>query len=516
MIGIKRNGNPIKRPQDTIQTGKQAKKAREKKLPNAIALNAMAEIFASNPSEERDIFTSSVIAMLMSAPSRISEILTLPADCEVTETDKYGVERYGWRFFAAKGYEGDIKWIPTEMVDVAKEAVQRALRLSHNARKLAKWIEEHPDMFYRHRQCPAVDEDTPLTADQVAQALGDVASSFSRRNLSGVSGTYTLRSLWLYIIDRLPKDFPWFDEEKGIRYSNALFALNRNQLSQKYRSLPVELYKPSNTSCNADLGPRLGLRVTSQHCSIFERHGYRGKNGEQLKLNTSQIRHLLNTIAQRGGLSNLEIAKWSGRSNVKQNRTYNHMSEYEMVSMAEALDTSKSLFGPMGEVEKQQPVTAQEFNTLEQAAVHVTEYGYCVHDFIMSPCEKYRDCLNCREQVYIKGEVEKVTRLKGCLVKSERMFTIARKAMEEGDIGADRWYQYHEKTVIRLRELIGVLEDPRVPDGAQIKLKGNDFSQMRRVAEKKSLERIEKKNEQSLDDTTMLKDLTIMPGGGFG
>lgn len=145
--------NPIKRADDKNKTGREAKKNREKKLPSDIALNALAEIFANDPIHERDIFTTSVFAMLMSAPSRISEVLALPADCEVFETDREGIERYGWRFFAGKGYEGDIKWIPTVMVGVAKTAVARAKMLSENARQLAKGIEKHPDKFYRHANC---------------------------------------------------------------------------------------------------------------------------------------------------------------------------------------------------------------------------------------------------------------------------------------------------------------------------------------------------------------------------
>ena len=60
------------------------------------------------------------------------------------------------------------------------------------------------------------------------------------------------------------------------------------------------------------------------------------------------------------GLSNLEIAKWSGRADVKQNRTYNHMTEYELVGMAKRLDLTKALFEPAGEVAKYLLVTMQD------------------------------------------------------------------------------------------------------------------------------------------------------------
>ncbi|MFU0083554.1 integrase, partial [Salmonella enterica] len=67
--------NPIKRAEDKNKTSRKAKKNREDKLPSDIALNALAEIFANDPIHERDIFTTSVFAMLMSAPSRITEVL---------------------------------------------------------------------------------------------------------------------------------------------------------------------------------------------------------------------------------------------------------------------------------------------------------------------------------------------------------------------------------------------------------------------------------------------------------
>ncbi|MDA5132814.1 hypothetical protein [Psychrobacter sp. ANT_H3] len=512
--------NPITRPTDTTRTGKEAKKNREKKLPNETALNALAEIFASNPAEERDIFTTSIFAMLMSAPSRIAEVMALPVDCEVFEKDSEGVERYGWRFFAGKGYEGDIKWIPTVMVEVAKIAVDRAKDISFEARKLAKWIEDNPNRFYRHEDCPNVAEDKPLTMEQACQALGlanhtkDICySSLNSRGLDHHDYMNTLNSLWQHVKGRLPDSFPWFDENKGIKFSNALFVLNANQFHGNRPCLPTELKKPDTNFFNNDIGTRLALG--DKHKNIFDRYGYFDSDGERLKVTSHQARHLLNTIAQRGGLSNLEIAKWSGRADVRQNRTYNHMTEYEMVTMAERIDPSKALFGPVGEVEKHLPATTQDFNTLEQAAAHVTEYGFCVHDFTMSPCEKFRDCINCTEQVCIKGDATKLARMKERLDKIETILTKAEQAVKEGDMGADRWLNHHIKTATRLRDLIYILENPNIIDGAQVKLRGNDFSQLRRVAEKKSISMVAE-NEDVSNEASILECLTDILGGGFG
>lgn len=512
--------SPISRPIDTIRTGKEAKVARDKKLPNEIALNSLAEIFANNPFQERDIFTTSVFAILMSAPSRISEILALPVDCEVVEVDSKGVERYGWRFYSGKGFGGDIKWIPSVMVEIAKISIQRIKKLTAEARQLAKWIENNPDKFYRHKNCPNVSDDHPLTMEQACLALGlnsnttkNCRSSLSGRKLEAKNGIHTLNTLWQHVKDQLPNDFPWFDKEKKVKYSNALFVLHKNQLHGNRGSLPIELYKPTNNFFSNDLSPRESLE--KQHKSIFDRYGYFSETGERLKITSHQARHLLNTIAQRGGLSNLEIAKWSGRADVKQNRIYNHMTDYEMVAIAERIDTSKTMFGPIGNLETPLPVTTQEFNALEQAAVHITEYGYCVHDYTMSPCEKYRDCINCTEQVCIKGNSSKLERIKERLEKTEKLLLKVEKDVNEDDIGADRWFSYHKKTATRLHELIDILENPKIENGAQIKLRGNDFSQLRRVAEKKM---VKSTNNSSLndDEASILENLTKMLGGKFG
>jgi hypothetical protein len=85
------------------------------------------------------------------------------------------------------------------------------------------------------------------------------------------------------------------------------------------------------------------------------------------------------------------IAKWSGRADARQNRVYNHMDEFEMVAMAEKLDPSLSLFGPEGSLTTQSPIQVKDLELVERGAVHVTEYGACVHDFTLSPCERFKN-----------------------------------------------------------------------------------------------------------------------------
>lgn len=506
--------SPIKKPSDiTIQTGSKARAMQEKKLPSQEALDALAEIFANVPSDPKDIFTSSTFAMTMCAPVRITEILELPANCEVEELDSKGVVQYGWRFYSAKGYEGDIKWIPQVMVPVAKEAVRRVRALTAESGRLAAWIEKHPTTFYRHKNCPAVADDQPLTAEQAAQALG--LTALSNTGLSSADRAHTLKSLWRYVMARQPKGFPWLNKEKKVKYSNALFCMSRNLIHEQRGTSPVILWAPTNNVFNNDLSPRDSLR-DSNHQSIFDRYGYK-THGHRLKLTSHQSRHLITTLANRGGLSEEQIAKWAGRADPKQNRVYNHMSEWEMVAKAEALDTSLALFGPKGEVSQHVPVSTHEINLMERGAVHVSLWGVCGHDFIMSPCEKFRDCLNCEEHVCIKGlgtdNAERLTRIKMRLAQVEKDYTEAQVAMDKGYAGADRWHEYHQKTVERLRQLVEILESPQIPEGSQIKLRdGKDFSHLRRVIRVKALEALERQ----APDAALLSDMSRLLGAGHG
>lgn len=513
--------HPIKKPTDTnIQTGPKAKAIRDKKLPLTEALDALAEIFSNNPQNLKDTFTTSTFAFTMSAPSRIEEILHLPVDCEIEECDSKGIMRYGWRFFSGKGYEGNIKWIPTVMVPVAKEAVRRIRAMTEEGRKLARWMEETPSQPYRHAQCPDVPDDQPLTVFQACEFLGlahqtrrNCTSSLGILKLHTVDGTNTtLSSLWEQIKQRQPEGFPWLSKEKGIKYSNAMFCMTRNVLHSQRGVSPVILWVPDGTVFNSDLSPRESLNSDS-HKSIFKRYGYKSLDGQPLKLTSHQARHLLHTISMRGGLSEDAAARWAGRADVKQNSVYNHVSEFEMVAKAEALDMSLTLFGPAGNASQYGPISTQEFNFLERGAIHVTEFGVCVHDFTMSPCEKFRDCLNCREQVCLKGDGERLKRIKVRLEEVEKDYAAAKDAIEQGYSGADRWFEGHEKTVVRLRELVQILESPDVPDGSQIKLHdSNNFSHLNRVIQQKS----NQARVGRTGDAAMLSEMARQLGSNLG
>jgi hypothetical protein len=479
--------SPQPRPIDMYNsTSREGEESRSKKLPGEEELEAIAEIFASNPANPKDVFTTSAFALLMCAPSRANEILALRADAEVEEEDRDGNLRYGWRFYSSKGFAGDIKWIPSSMEDIAKEAFKRMLALSTEARALALWLEEHPYEFYRHEMCPDVEDDKPLSLYELTEALGHKftdrqgAGSFATgRNLKIKDGSYSLNTLCEHLLTKLPPGFPWFDKTKGVKYSNCIFSILDNQLHARKFTIPVSLQRVRVSTLWADLGPR---NTVHYHQSVFDRYGYQHPLGKRYKLTTHQPRHLLNTIAQRGGLSNFALAKWSGRANVRSNQVYNHVSDAEVFEKLRMLRITGQDASPKELLhEARMPIDSDDAIIYREGAAHITEFGYCVHNFVISPCTKFRDCINCTEQVCIKGHERNRERLAIRLDKLERVLALALEGESLGEYGADKWVTHHVNTIQRVKSLLALMEDPEIANGALIKLRGADFSQLTRV-----------------------------------
>lgn len=438
---------------------------RRDKLPDEEALLAIADIFSKNDESlsPRDKFTSSVFALLLCCPSRISEILALPADCEITQKDDKGVERYGLRFYSVKGYGPNIKWIPQVMIPVAKKAIRRLLSLSQNARELAQWCENYPDKFYRHELCPKVDEKLKLTVVQVCHALGyplhdrkSCVLKIKRTSLDGGKSflnsndyNYSLSDLWKMISSGFSRDFPWYDKEKSIRFSNALCLLNADQFSLSRMASIFIFYKPTKSFFFSDIQSKRSFEVGYKN--IFARYGYYDDEGKPLLIRSHQPRHLLNTIAHYGEMSELDIAKWSGRINANQNKVYNHVSEEDMLDKIKAIKLIKSNYCKRESIPSiESPV---DFDNLYQGAIHLTEFGYCVHNYLVQPCNKINHFLECDNEALDMESIDRM-KLESIREKLVKLINITQIAFENGDYGADKWLQHHEKNLERINKLL--------------------------------------------------------------
>lgn len=471
--------SPLLRPLDMGSTiGSAGEKARNAKLPDQRAIEAIAEIFNQkldprDQSHHRDIYTTSVTCLLISAPSRAGEeVHHLPIDLVFRATDQFGQEQFGLRWEGGKGFGSYVKWAWEGMVPSLEIALNRLKEITESARELARWMENPitANTFYPHNSCPLVSGDSPLSVSQVCEALGIKnrfpVKTLKRLGITPIDGKNTLDSLWQNFVLKnraiAHPHFPYVNAaeaskgKNGLKFSEALFCMHPNQLKTCKLSWPTGLWMPSLGSVYSK--ELTGNPRKNHTLNIFERHGYFDESGRSLSLRSHSLRHMLNTEAQRGKMTNEQIAWWSGRTSVIQNQTYNHMTEHERVQRARISlggDDKVTHIIPWDPREKVETSTNSiwqvhaPFPPISEGRAIVqprlaginTLYGRCEHDYALSPCEGFAQCLDCHDHACIKGDdstaQENINRIKNLLRIVEEELVEAKSRIKEMDWGAE-------------------------------------------------------------------------------
>lgn len=498
--------NPNKQPKNrTISVDAESDRARQQKLPDPAALYALADIFArdldpTDPRAHKDIVTTSAVALLMSAPARGQEVFRLPVNLVFEATDKFGKEQMGLRLHASKGFGAYVKWVWSGMAPVAERAISLIQAITEDGRKLARHLENPTsrNRFYRHANCPNVPDDKPLTKDEVCRALGlstsGHASGLNSNGLKRTDGSYTLQTLWeTFVLPRHAEMHPHFPyvsaadkalgRKGGLKYSEALFCLLKHQLHPRAGTSPVTIWMPDLSDLNFDL---CGSRT---HTSIFERYGYLAEDGQPLRLTSHQVRHLINTEAQRVGLTDEQIAHWSGRRRVAQNAVYDHRTLDERVEQArdvvESVQSAVALADYEADAQNVDRVVGQwvvrvvrkprslaESDTVQPHLTGLkTLYGECHHDWSFSPCEGFVNCLDCGEHACIKGAKDSELTLSRLRALHGSVAAEVTKAQSTAldDVDAQDWLEVQQKHLAKVQELIAIMESALVPTGSVIR-----------------------------------------------
>lgn len=540
--------NPIAAPRQLhLKLGNEANEHRKRSLPDEDSISAIASIFAkgfdlANPKTHTDIYVTSCIVLLLAGSKRGGEIHEMEIDAEIEEPDSDGNLQYGWRFrsFKSKKNASRIAWCIKAMEPHAREAFHRLQEITREGREFAKYAEDQlalraaspnaPLRFYRHANCPNVLDDKPLSPLEVANALGSQCTTeknakaiLKQKGLSTCHGNHTLNSLWLWALSRLPKGFPYVKgaKNKRLKYSRMLFCMHPFQLKRDATINPLSVWSPSLGS--------LRDRLTGSETlpSIFEYHGANAADGTPLRLKSHQIRHLLDKLAHEGtGDAFLEtsfINQMAGRAKSWQGRTYDHSKpedkaefvrnaleqagfETAVISLPGATNT-KPVATQHWSV-RLKPRSVADLDISFRSAVVSTLYGSCEHDWLLQPCQNQRDCLNCHEHFCIKGagkdDQERLHRLEQLLLKVIRQQSLAQTSATKGEYGAKHWFDFQTAYRQRVEELIRLLKDPQVENGAEIRLerpKAN--THLHRVLQQKAVHAID----QTLEEQPAINSL---------
>lgn len=491
--------NSIKRDHKHDRVGAAATARRHEKLPPPAALDALAEISACTDLDDRDLIVQRAIDLLVCGGFRINEVLTLPRNAIVEEPvldddgrpmlDLHGrpALRVGLRYWPEKGGHmvSQIKWLPTALIDVARRAMEDIVRITepyaacarHQRDRLGSTLLGHPwdDMS---------DDDT-LRTTEVAQALGLTMQNpggaggrfLKDSGLPILPGRFGTRQTMLVRIGDL-KQHLWERSKHGnvlnsetgmLDIADSLFTI---PLFFVKRTLARGMRGTVQLLSDATIQVYLVSQANGIQPSIFERLGYHDDEGRPLRLNSHQFRHLLNTLAAEGSVSEMEIARWMGRAKIIQNAAYQHVTPIVRAEALRERMRAGSAIGPVADhaASIREPKRREEFIVSTTTTAHVTDLGFCVHPWDALPCADHGACASCSEHRVSKGDPASRERAAMDLKQTETMLDIARSEDEEGTWGVDNWLVAHETTADALKRIIAVHDDAAVPDGTVVQL----------------------------------------------
>ena len=464
--------SPLRRNQDQglYRVGPEADARRKRQLPDDEIMEAVAKAFHL-ATEPRDVLVSSVCALLVCSPDRISEVLNQDREALVLATLD-GKPTVGLRWHPEKGGKPMVKPVPPVMQDVARKAYEQLIDITTTGHELATWYAKHPNKMFLPAELEHLRARDLLTLAETRALLG-VDQSTDVRELLGQLGSaggidppprgkIRFSAIEKFVLSTLPADFPIMDKDLGLKYADALLVV------------PLRFFK------NGAPSRVMFMRVTYDHLvrqlgnsrdaknSLFGRLDLMRADGSPVRLRTHQVRHWLNTLARKGGLSELDIALWSGRKDVRSNAAYDDLTAGDALTLVRKATESPS--DQLVEFVVRDPISRAAFDVLKVKTGHVTEFGVCVHDYAMAPCQKHRDCINCEEQVCVKGDAASNARIRHALEVTEQLHKKSIEALGNDWNGAGRWEEHHYQTLKRLRELVEILDNPRYPEGTTIKL----------------------------------------------
>ncbi|MFS1424408.1 integrase [Shewanella sp. 10N.286.48.B5] len=501
--------NPYSKPKDlTIALDEKGTEYRSNKLPSNEVMMLVSKLFNDAPSLGVEAeYYSAVMALLMVAPSRSSELTVVPVNCLEWEDDRAGKRQLGIRWNPAKGGKAGLKWVPSVMQDVVVEAVARLERIGASARLAAKFAEDNPNVFMRSNH---IGEDTALNVQQVNEALSLRLSSLSPSKdktlwflklLETNNGFISYKALGRHEYENYTSKFnnwPYADKKSSVKVSEALLLHRENEFHADFSPRNFSFVLPTVNHIN-DRFVQSGARGAQ---SLWSKLNIQQSDGSPISLQSHNARHWLSTMAERGGMDELTLANWAGRAKISDNKHYDHRTE------SEKSDAARSLLLPedanaLDKINVNLPVSYEDIGRKDMLGIAiVTELGICEHDYSMMPCQRHGDCETCKELVCIKGFVSSLELLKKREKEVEAQFNKAGKDHEMGSFGADRWVSSLGWRLSHIRTKIRLLEDDRVPDGSAIRIPEEfDPSPVKTVLLEKGYDtEVQKSDSITLDD----------------
>ncbi|MDV7143036.1 hypothetical protein R3X27_10100 [Tropicimonas sp. TH_r6] len=462
------------------------KKSR-KKISKA-EVSCLARAYRSAVSD-KDRFAMSIVALLMCTPSRKEEPFLLPAQAEIVKNP--GADRSdedipfhlrstykcGLRWWPLKGGPAQVKFVPKEMMPVAVEALETIRELTREARNLASWMMENPGQIRLPSGLEHVPEARLITISELSQMLLGPRSWLSKRGIKakvrrntkegfGAPNLYSWDEVQQAMLKETPRGWPVLSRVSEVKYSDALCVSFLNQFDER-NATRSWMVKPIDTGIIDDVlsgqpeGVRENGKIRPAVPSIFERMAIRLPDGSIPKITTHQIRHYLNTIAQRARVPQAHIAHWSGRRHVMENEDYDHTDMLFEVEQILRGEESQELPAIAGIVDDSDFETLDYLRGDRKMQLHSTAYGYCNRRFMEEPCDRAGACRTCTRLVCLGGSKRAADQLLREAARDERSLENLRSRQLEGRTVNQKTVEAVEQSSARSRAMAEAIMDPK-------------------------------------------------------
>ncbi|MEW5976416.1 MAG: hypothetical protein AB1898_11500 [Acidobacteriota bacterium] len=465
-----------------------------KKMPSSAALEALADI-SNNPRDDNERVLLRIIDLLVVGGFRVGEALTLPADCWVEEaarqesgslrldsTTGQPILRCGIRYWPEKGGDPVVKWLPTHAVSLARRAVTELSQLCDEARRMAAVLEQNPDRV----PLPGhhYDSEALITRVELVRLLGLVNAGGcavylrDRLGLKPAGSRPSIRNgravgapEYLHRVGEIEKallkrraSLEVLTKPNGQKQmlSESLCVMFHNQFSSQKATLRFLPELVGYCQLQLALGAHQGKG------SVFSDRDLTERDGSPLKIKTHAFRHWLNTLAHHGGLTDVLLARWMGRNDLRQNAAYQHGTVEQRAGWVREGIEKGILMGPIADASRgiRDPVERREFLEAHIPVAHVTPYGWCTHNFAIEPCQFHLNCFaGCREYLRTKGNPEERLVLLEMRNFTAEQLKGAKDAADNERYGASNWLAYHQRALAGINAALEVDLEDKIADG---------------------------------------------------
>lgn len=444
--------------------------------------------------EPPDALCIRVVELLICTGFRINECLSVPADCLVLEeaTDSTGaplrdasgrvVVNLGVRYWPEKGghTQTAVKWIPTSLKEVVQRAIEEIRALTHGAREDARYMLANPDEARLPASLQIISEEQEVSLVEVAQEFGVRIGSLRLRHLrTCASGVTTARFLkeWVRSKSKLSSMVKVPVQQS---LDDSLFVVPANFFHRRWSPIAGTAVPVTDQNISNFISGKSGK---SPVASIFERLDLRDSHGEIVRFTSHQPRHFLNTTLVEGGLPEHLIARHFGRTDISQNEVYDHTTPIQRAASLRKRIDGDNAEGPLARILRN--MKAEDREVLRSAVVataHVTDIGFCIHDWSSLPCLDHGRCAGCSSLVVEKGNVEHRERTEELVADNSWLLERTVDAQNDEILGANNHLRSVNRVLEFGRAMLEVHEDREIPDGTLIQISEVDGRPQRKTA----------------------------------